>query len=59
AKEQGVSTIFIQREFDANTARTAAADIGGRIVVIDPLHEEWLDNMYQISDQLREALNGN
>jgi zinc transport system substrate-binding protein len=59
AKDQGVLTIFIQREFDVNTARTAAADIGGRVVVIDPLDEQWLDNMYLITNQLKEALNGN
>lgn len=59
AKDQGVLTFFIQREFDANTARTAAADIGGKVVVIDPLDEQWLENMYLITNQLKEALNGN
>ena len=59
AKEQGVKTIFIQKEFDVKTAKTAADDIGGRVEVIDPLDENWLENMYTITDLLKEAMNGN
>jgi zinc transport system substrate-binding protein len=58
AKGQGVKTIFIQKEFDANTAKTAAADIGGRVEVIDPLDKNWLENMYHITKLLKSALNG-
>jgi zinc transport system substrate-binding protein len=59
ANEQGVKTIFIQKEFDANTAKTAADDIGGKVVVLDPLEYNWLDNMYSITNELKNALNGN
>ena len=59
AKEQGVKTIFIQKEFDVKTAQTAAEDIGGRVEVIDPLDENWLENMYNITNLLKNALNGN
>lgn len=58
AKDQGVSTIFIQREFDINTAKTAAQDLGGNVVVIDPLDKEWLSNMYLITNNIKDALNG-
>jgi len=58
AREQGATTIFIQREFDVNTAKTAAADIGGKVEVIDPLDADWLNNMYRITNMLRKALNG-
>lgn len=59
AKEEGVKTIFIQREFDSNTARTIAEDIGGKVVVIDPLEYNWINSMRTITQQLKEALNGN
>jgi zinc transport system substrate-binding protein len=59
AKEQGATTIFIQKEFDANTAKTAAADMGGQVKVIDPLDGNWLENMYDITNMLKDALNGN
>lgn len=58
AKDQDVVTIFIQREFDVNTAKTAASDLGGKVVVIDPLEIQWLKNMYSITDNLKDALNG-
>lgn len=56
ARQQGASTIFIQKEFDANTAKTAAADVGGKVEVIDPLDENWLKNMYNITALLKSAL---
>jgi zinc transport system substrate-binding protein len=59
AQEQGATTIFIQKEFDANTAKTAASDMGGQVKVIDPLDENWLENMYTITNLLKDALNGN
>lgn len=58
ARQQGANTIFIQKEFDANTAKTAAADIGGKVEVIDPLDENWLKNMYHITALLSSALRG-
>lgn len=58
AQEQGATTIFIQREFDVNTAKTAAADIGGKVEVIDPLDADWLNNMYRITNMLQESLKG-
>lgn len=58
AKTQGANTIFIQKEFDANIAKTAATDIGGRVEVIDPLDKNWLNNMYHITNLLKSALNG-
>ncbi|MFO8022023.1 MAG: zinc ABC transporter substrate-binding protein [Perlabentimonas sp.] len=58
AMDQGAKTIFIQKEFDVNTARTAADDIGGKVEVIDPLEKNWLENMYQITRLLKRAMNG-
>lgn len=56
AKAQGIRTIFIQREFDVNVAKTAAADIGGEVEVIDPLAPHWLNNMYSITEGISNAL---
>ena len=56
AREQGAKTIFIQKEFDVNNAKTAASDIGGDIEVIDPLREDWLENMYHMSNLVSKAL---
>ncbi|HNV80385.1 MAG: zinc ABC transporter substrate-binding protein [Tenuifilaceae bacterium] len=59
ARQLGVKTVFIQREFDSNMAKTMAQDIGGKVVVIDPLEYQWLNNMYLTVSLLTDALNGN
>ena len=56
ARKQGAKTIFIQKEFDINNAKTAASDIGGKVEVIDPLREDWLANMYHISNLISKTL---
>ena len=58
AKHLGIKTLFIQKEFDVSALKTAAKDIEGRIVVIDPLDYNWLENMYQMTNLLVSALNG-
>lgn len=56
ANAEGMRTIFIQREFDINIAQTAAADIKGEVVVIDPLEADWLNNMYSITNRIKKAI---
>lgn len=58
AKGEGVKTIFIQKEFDAKTAETIANDINGRVVVVNPLEENWLENMEKTVSLINDALNG-
>lgn len=58
ARSEGIKTIFIQKEFDSNIAKTIAHDIGGKVVVIDPLEYDWVTNMQTITMQLQQALNG-
>ena len=38
------------------TARVLAGEIGGRVVVADPLAEDWMANLRGVARQLREAL---
>lgn len=59
AKSEGIKTIFIQKEFDSAIAKVAATDFGGKVVVINPLEYNWLENMYAMSDMIGKALNGN
>ena len=58
AKGEGAKTIFIQKEFDAKTAETIANDINGRVVVVNPLEENWLENMKKTVLLINDALNG-
>lgn len=49
AKEASVSVVFIQKEFDASNARLVAQELGAKVVQIDPLAENWLENLNGIA----------
>nr|CAA6829126.1 MAG: Zinc ABC transporter, periplasmic-binding protein ZnuA [uncultured Thiotrichaceae bacterium] len=45
ARKEGVKTIFIQPQFDKRMAAQIAKAIDGNVVSIDPLSEDYLDNL--------------
>jgi zinc transport system substrate-binding protein len=52
ARKENIGVIFVQEQFDTNSARAVAAEIGGQVVKIDPLAEDWLANMKQIAQNI-------
>lgn len=48
--------IFIQRQFDRHSAQAIADEIKGEVVVLDPLAEDWLKNMREMSQIISEHL---
>jgi zinc transport system substrate-binding protein len=54
AKQEGIKTIYIQSEYDKELATTFAAETGGKIVQIRPLHPDWSENLIQIACALKE-----
>lgn len=57
AKEKGISTVLIQSQFNMAAAEVVAREIGGKVEILDPLPEDWLENMYAITLTIRNALN--
>ncbi len=55
AKEAGIHTIFIQKEFDLSNARIISEELGGVLVQIDPLSEDWHNNLLLITDNIANA----
>jgi zinc transport system substrate-binding protein len=45
ARSHGIQTLFVERQFGARTARAVADAIGGRVVVVDPLAENYIENL--------------
>ena len=45
AKQLGVKVIFTQPQFDPRAARQIAKAIDGKVVAIDPLAEDYIDNL--------------
>ncbi len=57
ARENGIHTIFIEKQFDSDVARILSDEIDGTLVTIDPLAYDWFRNMDTISTSLFNALN--
>ncbi|MBN1431880.1 MAG: zinc ABC transporter substrate-binding protein [Methanomicrobiaceae archaeon] len=49
AVENNVNVIFISPEFSSSNARVIADETGGEVVVLDPLAEEYIENMRKVS----------
>lgn len=56
AKERNIKTILIQQQFPMENARAIADEIGGAVVQVDPLAEDWLKNMDEMTLKLKQAL---
>lgn len=56
AKAGGVRVIFVQPQFAKTSAETVAAQIGGTVVALDDLGEDYLANLRQVARQVREHL---
>lgn len=56
AKEQGIKVIFAEPQFNPQSARVIADEIGGRVILIDPLARDYLRNMRELADQLITAM---
>jgi zinc transport system substrate-binding protein len=56
ARKDHITTIFVQREFDTKNAKAIAGEIGARILIIDPLSENWQKSTMDIITALHESL---
>lgn len=55
ARERGIRTIFVEPQFSRRTAETVASQLGGRVVTIDPLPEEYCSGLLETARKIREA----
>ncbi|HLN54483.1 MAG TPA: zinc ABC transporter substrate-binding protein [Bacteroidales bacterium] len=56
SRRDSIKTIFVQREYDTRNARAIAGETGARLVIIDPLAEDWYSSTLAIIDALHESL---
>ena len=59
AKEKKIQLIFIQKQFDVQNAQAIAKEINGRIVLIDPLAENWIEEVNKLIELFRTELQQN
>ncbi len=56
AKRDKIRVVFVQPQFSTKSARTIAAAIGAKVVVADPLAEDWADNLRSQTIKFKDAL---
>lgn len=55
-RAEGWKAIFVQPQFSQKAARTLARDMGAQVIPLDPLAENWAENLREASRRLAEAL---
>ena len=56
AKASGAKVIFVQPQFSRQAADIIAKEIGGKVVVLDPLSADYINNIEHIAAELQKAL---
>jgi len=56
ARKEKVKTIFVQAQFPAEAAKTAAKGAGAEVVSLDPLAADWLANIETMGGALKKTL---
>jgi len=52
ARAQSIKVIFIQKEFDSENALQLSREIGGEVIIIDPLDYNWDKQMLDITGKI-------
>ncbi len=56
AKKNNVHVIFVQPQFDQNSAKKIAHAIGGAVVSVDPLAYDYIKNLENMADKVKNAI---
>jgi zinc transport system substrate-binding protein len=52
AKAKGIRTVFAQTQHSIKGAERIAAELGGKVVLLDPLSENYIENLRQIASKV-------
>lgn len=55
ARQDGVKAIFVQSQFPASAAQTLADSLGAKVIPLDPLAEDLLDNLHRMGVALADG----
>ena len=54
--EENASVIFVQAQFPVNAARTLADAAGAQVLSLDPLAEDWMENIRMMGQALQRTI---
>ncbi len=56
ARSENAKLIFVQPQFSQRAAKSVADQIGGSVVALDPLSEDYVENLRHIASEIKNAL---
>lgn len=56
ARKENIHVIFAQPQFSVKSARVIARELNGKVITIDPLAEDWFENMRHVADIFKEKV---
>jgi zinc transport system substrate-binding protein len=56
AKDQNIHVVFVSPQYNTKSAESIAREIGGQVVIIDPLGENFIENMQNIQSAMKQAM---
>ena len=56
ARKENIRVVFVQPQFDRRQAQQIAAAIGGKVIAVDPLAPDYIDNLRRVAQQFAQAL---
>jgi zinc transport system substrate-binding protein len=57
AKKDNIKVVFVQPQFSKKSAEIIAKQIGGKVIAVDPLAENWSENLISVSKVFKKVLN--
>ena len=55
-KEENVGAVFVQPQFSTKSAKVIAAELGAKVVALDPLALDWSANLIRTAESFRSEL---
>jgi zinc transport system substrate-binding protein len=55
ARKEGSRVIFVQPQFSAKSAGMIAREIGGQVVIVDPLALDWAGNLREVAKKVKSV----
>ncbi|MGA1819499.1 MAG: metal ABC transporter solute-binding protein, Zn/Mn family [Thermoplasmatota archaeon] len=55
ARENNITVVFVEPQFDTSLARQIAGSIGGDVVTVDPLASDYIDNLREVAEKMADA----
>ena len=52
-KEEQAAAVFVQAQFPVNAAKTLASAVGAELIALDPLAQDWLNNIRLMGETLK------